>query len=80
MTKFQSLFSPLDRTYCSYFLYLSMFGVFFTTIMLFFFLYCLLIKKDIIVCFNAFMMCLIYGTFYLQSRLLYSMCLGSLDA
>ena len=75
----QMLFGPIDRKYCLYFYYVSVFA-FLLLIMLFFSsLYIgLFTKIGNVITFQMVLMALGYAAFYLQNRLLYSMCINSL--
>ena len=81
MNLFKDLFTPLDKKYCNYFYYLSVFSY-----CLFIFLILALVWKlifhykkiDSLLCFNS--VSLIITTFisYFVNRLMYSMCVKSL--
>ena len=74
----QTLFSPLSRKYCEWFYYLAVLG--------FIFLF-LTVVSGLVLMFNAkkfnpellhsiIMTAIMYGIFYFQNRLLYSMCIN----
>ena len=72
------IYGPLSKNYCIYFYLLSVVG---------FVLLCFTILSAILVSFSKkkspgfyvqiLMICIGYGIFYFQNRLLYSMCVGS---
>ena len=74
-----SLFGPLSKTYCFYFYLLSFGGLF---VLIVYTLATLFVgiskKKGPMFYLYAFSVCLVYGMFYLQNRLLYNMCSHSL--
>ena len=80
MTTDDELFGPLPQKYCSYFYFLSVFGMISLFVYLFIGLYAMINKpnktspKDILLFFTPV---LYSGVIYFQNRLLYSMCVGS---
>lgn len=75
----KKLFGPLDQKYCNYFLFLSILGF----VMLILFLISLLFvgiskKKSFDFYLGGVFIALTYFLFYFQSRLLHSMCAGTL--
>ena len=74
-----ALFGPMDKDYCLYFYYLSIFGFILLTLS-FLTMVRLVIarKRDGVFYMNSFMVLLGYGIFYFQNRLLHSMCSNSL--
>lgn len=76
---FSTIFGPLEKSYyCNFFLVLMIFGfVFFigSFVILFYNLY----KNTSLTQFiNSIFIVFFYGVFYLQSRILYSICLGTI--
>ncbi len=72
----QSLFGPLDQKYCNWFFYLSLVAFVFMVLTLVSGVFVLMQKKMK----TEYMMALLwssamYGAFYFQNRLLYTMCL-----
>ena len=73
------LFGPLDRKYCSYFYYLTVIMFIFCILSILTFLYNGFTTKFDMIKFAMFLyMILLYGAFYIQNRILYSMCINSL--
>jgi len=73
------LFGPLDRKYCLYFYYLSIFGLLLLVFLVISSLYIALTSKNSgVFGFQMVMVAIGYGIFYFQNRLLYSMCVNSL--
>ena len=71
----QSLFGPLDQKYCDWFFYLSLVAFVFMVLTLVSGVFVLMQKKMK----TEYMMALLwssamYGAFYFQNRLLYTMC------
>ena len=75
----QYLFGPLDKSYfCNFFLVLTIFGFVFLLGSLIMFLYGLFNDTSTAAYFKGFLIMFFYFMFYLQSRILYSMCAGTL--
>lgn len=73
------LFGPLDKEYCLYFYYLSVFGfVFFIIAFLTMIRLAIAKKRTSVFYANSIMVLLGYGIFYFQNRLLHTMCSNSL--
>lgn len=73
------LFGPLDRKYCMYFYYLSVFGLLLLVFLIASSLYIgVTTKASGVFGYQMVMVALGYGIFYFQNRLLYSMCVNSL--
>jgi hypothetical protein len=73
------LYGPLTKDYCVYFYFLSVFGFIMLCFAAVSSLFFGIFKKKGFEFFSGmFMVCLAYGLFYFQNRLLYSMCVGSL--
>ncbi len=73
------LFGPMDKFYCLWFLYLSIFGfVLFTIAVLSFLFLAITKKRSGNFYFQMFMVCLGYFVFYFQNRLLHSMCVNTI--
>lgn len=73
------LFGPLDRKYCLYFYYLSVFGLILLVFLIISSLYIILTTKNSgIFGYQMAMMSVGYAIFYFQNRMLYSMCVNSL--
>ena len=73
------LFGPLDQSYyCNFFLVLTVFGFVFFIGSFFMLLYGLSNEVGFEFFLKAVMIMFFYFVFYLQSRILYSMCSGSL--
>ncbi len=77
------LFGPLDNKYCLYFYYLSVFGYAFFVLTAIYLLYFLIVTKKtevfyFSIIYKLFLSSLIYGVFYFQNRILYSMCIKSI--
>ena len=69
------LFGPLDRKFCLYFYYLSIFAFAFVILTIISFMWVGISKKlDSRHYIHMFYISLIYFVFYFQNRLLYSMC------
>ena len=73
------LFGPLNKEYCLYFYYLSIFGFFLLTLAIIGTI-SLAIKGKRTLAFyvNSFLILFGYGIFYFQNRLLHTMCSNSL--
>jgi hypothetical protein len=70
-----SLFGSLSKDYCVYFYYLSILGFLFLLIVLITSIYIGITKnKGLNFYLKMLSICLGYGIFYFQNRLLYSMC------
>jgi hypothetical protein len=70
-----SLFGSLSKDYCVYFYYLSILGFLFLLIVLITSIYIGITKnKGLNIYLKMLSICLGYGIFYFQNRLLYSMC------
>ena len=73
---FDSLFSPLDKSYCDYFYFLSV--IFYVLFIIAIALYLVRLftnkKTDSRMFWEMFIICSYYFVFYFQNRLLYSMC------
>ena len=73
------LFGPLDRKYCMYFYYLSVFGLILLIFLAISSLYIGLTSKNSgIFGFQMVFAVIQYAVLYFQNRLLYSMCVNSL--
>ena len=71
----QDLFGPLPVEYCSYFYFLSVFGMLFLILSIFGGLYIgMTRKKSSTYYVQMLMMSMTYLVIYFQNRLLYSMC------
>lgn len=74
-----TLFGPLDKDYCLYFYYLSIFGFIFLTLSFLTMVRLAVTRKRGATFYvNSLMVLLGYGIFYFQNRLLHSMCSNSL--
>lgn len=72
-----TLFGPMDKFYCLWFFYLSVFGFVLFSIAFLIFLYMAITQRRTSgFYFQMFMVCLGYFVFYFQNRLLHSMCMG----
>lgn len=75
----KSLFGPLSRDYCVLFYYLSAFGLIFFFLVLVTGIWLIATKKvPVAYSWHMIWVLVIYGVFYLQNRLLYNMCSGSM--
>ena len=75
----QYLFGPLDKSYfCTFFLVLTIFGFVFLLGSLMMFLYGLVNDNGVVSYIKGLLIMFFYFVFYLQSRILYSMCSGTL--
>ena len=73
---FDQLFGPMNKFYCLWFLYLSIFGFVLFAIAFITFLFLALTKsRSGKFYFQMFLVMLGYFVFYFQNRLLHSMCL-----
>lgn len=73
-------FSPLDKQYfCTFFLVLTIFGFVFVLGALFMLIYGLYKNMGTVTFGKHVTILVFYSLFYLQSRLLYSMCIGSIQ-
>lgn len=73
------IFGPLEKVYyCNFFLVLTIFGFVFFIGALIILFYNVYKNSNLSVFINSIMVVLFYGVFYLQSRILYSICLGSI--
>jgi hypothetical protein len=73
------LFGPLPKEYCSLFYYLSIFGFVWLTIAVLLFTSMAISKRrDLSFYVSAILALVGYGVFYLQNRLLHSMCVNTL--
>ena len=73
------LFGPLDQAYyCNFFLVLTIFGFVFFIGSIFLLLYGLSNQVGFTYYLKAAMVVFFYFVFYIQSRILYSMCSGTL--
>lgn len=71
----ETLFSPLDKKYCLYFYYLSIFAFAFIIITIISFMWIGISNKlGMKHYIHMIYLALIYFVFYFQNRLLYSMC------
>jgi hypothetical protein len=76
---FDQLFGPMDKFYCLYFLYLSIFGFVLFAIAFITFLFLALTKtRSGKFYFQMFLVMLGYFVFYFQNRLLHSMCVNTI--
>ena len=74
-----TLFGPLDKDFCLYFYYLSIFGFIFFTISFLTMVRLVVTKRRSSTFYlNSFFVLLGYGIFYFQNRLLHTMCSNSL--
>jgi len=75
----QYAFGPLEENYyCTFFLVLTIFGFVFmcgATITL---IYSVIQRTNSVIFWNNVLIVIFYAVFYLQSRIMYSLCLGSL--
>ena len=74
------LFGPLDKKYCAYFYYLSVIGYILMLLVLFTLIVLIFTDKTIdmkMVLYSIYMI-MIYFLLYFQSRLLNSVCIGTL--
>ena len=78
MNSIQSLFAPLDKDYCMLFYWLTVVNFIFLAVAGLGFLSALVMlfrgKVTLMSAFYSFLMILVYGLMYFQSRLFYSMC------
>jgi|LauGreDrversion2_2_1035103.scaffolds.fasta_scaffold86373_2 hypothetical protein len=75
----KSLFGPLSRDYCVLFYYLSVIGLIFFFLVLVSGAGMLIMKKvPLTFAWHLVWVLVIYAVFYLQNRLLYNMCSGSM--
>lgn len=73
------IFGPLEKSYyCNFFLVLTIFGFVFLIGAVIILCYNVFKKSTSSVFINSIMVVLFYGVFYLQSRILYSICLGTI--
>lgn len=73
------IFGPLEKSYyCNFFLVLTIFGFVFLIGAVIILCYNVFKKSTSRVFINSIMVVLFYGVFYLQSRILYSICLGTI--
>ena len=74
------IFGPLDRKYCMYFYYLSVFGLLLLVFLIISSLFIGLTNNKLgaVFGYQMVMVALGYAIFYFQNRLLYSMCVNSL--
>ena len=81
MNAIQDLFAPLDKDYCLLFYWLTVANFIFLAVAALGFVSSLVLlfrgKITIISGFYSFLMILVYGLMYFQSRLFYSMCVTS---
>ena len=76
----KSLFGPLSRDYCVLFYYLSVWFLIFFFLVLISGIWLIGTKKvPITFSWHLVWVLVIYGVFYLQNRLLYNMCSGSMN-
>lgn len=74
-----TVFGPMQKEYCLYFYYLSVFGFILFTISLLTMVRLVISKKrGSMFYMNSVMVLLGYGIFYFQNRLLHTMCVNSL--
>lgn len=75
----QYLFGPLDKSYfCNFFLVLTIFGFVFLLGSLLMFFHGLFNESSTAAYIKGFLIVFFYFVFYIQSRILYSMCAGTL--
>ena len=75
----KSLFGPLSRDYCVLFYYLSVMGLIFFFLVLTSGVAMIALKKvPLTFSWHLIWVLVIYAVFYLQNRLLYNMCSGSM--
>lgn len=76
----KSLFGPLSRDYCVLFYYLSLIALIFFFLVLVSGVGMIAMKKlPLASAWHLIWMLVIYSVFYLQNRLLYNMCSGSMN-
>ncbi len=74
-TSFSDLFAPLDKKYCSYFYYLSVFAYILMVISVISLLFLLPdFRKNKYIISNTFSSVVMLGIAYFSNRLLYTMC------
>jgi len=74
------IFGPLEKSYyCNFFLVLTIFGFVFFFGAIIILCYNIFKKSTSSVFINSIMVVFFYGVFYLQSRILYSICLGTIE-
>ena len=75
------LFGPLDKSvFCNFFLVLTIFGFILLVGAFIIMLYGLSNQIGMVYYIKSFMIMLFYFVFYLQSRILYSMCSGTIGS
>jgi uncharacterized membrane protein YcgQ (UPF0703/DUF1980 family) len=73
------IYGPISQKYCFYFYILSIIGFILLLVVLLATIYQGFTKKHPITFYlNMIMLAILYGMFYLQNRLLYNMCTGSM--
>ena len=73
------IYGPISKKYCLYFYILSVIGFVLLIFVLLMTIYSGFTKKHPMSFYlNMIMVALLYGMFYLQNRLLYNMCIGSM--
>jgi len=75
----QTLFGPMDKTYCEYFYILSIIGFIMMGMLLLSGLVIGIAKhKNLDYFMSVIMASMMYAVFYFQNRLIHSMCVGSI--
>ena len=73
------IYGPISKKYCLYFYILSVIGFILLLVVLLATIYqCFTKKHPMTFYLNMIMLAILYGMFYLQNRLLYNMCTGSM--
>ena len=73
------LFGPLEKSdYCNFFLVCTIFSFVFLLGAVFILLYNIFNNTGLVRFYNSIMILVFYSILYLQCRILYSMCLGSI--
>lgn len=74
-----NIVGPLDKSYyCNFFLILTIFGFVFLIGAMIILIYNLYKETSVAMFMKSLFTVFFYGVFYLQSRILYSMCLGTI--
>ena len=74
-----NIVGPLDKSYyCNFFIILTIFGLVFLIGAMIILIYNLLKETSVAMFMKSLFTVFFYGVFYLQSRILYSMCLGTI--
>lgn len=76
----EQLFGPMNKKYCDYFYFLSIFGFIMMAVLLVSGLFVGITKrKGSEYYMSMFMAALMYAVFYFQNRLVHSMCVGTIQ-